>query len=75
VAALGAGIVAGGDLRAAVLALLEQPAYGAAAERVADEIAALPPVQDAIEVFARQGSQPRTGMPRRYRSAAGHAIR
>jgi UDP:flavonoid glycosyltransferase YjiC (YdhE family) len=74
VAELGAGIVAE-DLRAAVDALLDDPAYARAATRVADEIAALPPVDDAIEVFARQSSRARTGVRRYYRSAAGHAIR
>jgi UDP:flavonoid glycosyltransferase YjiC (YdhE family) len=61
VAELGAGIVAGDDLRGAVGALLDDPAYEAAATRIADEIAALPPVDDATEVIQR--------------SAAGQAIR
>jgi UDP:flavonoid glycosyltransferase YjiC (YdhE family) len=74
VAELGAGIVAE-DLRAAVDALLDDAAYAAAAGRVADEIAALPPIDSAIEIFARQSSQARTGARRYYRSAAGQAIR
>jgi UDP:flavonoid glycosyltransferase YjiC (YdhE family) len=60
VAELGAGIVAG-DLRAAVEALLHDPSYPAAAQRVAGEIAALPPVHDAVTLIQR--------------SAAGQAIR
>jgi UDP:flavonoid glycosyltransferase YjiC (YdhE family) len=60
VADLGAGIVAG-DLRAAVEALLHDPSYHAAARRVADEIAALPPVDDSVALIQR--------------SAAGQAIR
>ena len=60
VAALGAGLVAE-DLRAAVEALLHDPAYALAAARVASEIASLPPVDDAVELIQR--------------SAAGHAIR
>jgi UDP:flavonoid glycosyltransferase YjiC (YdhE family) len=74
VAELGAGI-AGGDLRAAVHALLERPRYRHAARTVAAGIAALPPIDDAIEVFARVSSQARTRVRRDYRSAAGHAIR
>jgi UDP:flavonoid glycosyltransferase YjiC (YdhE family) len=60
VAALGAGIVAD-DLRGAVTALLRDPAYELAAARVAAEIAALPPVEQAVELLQR--------------SAAGQAIR
>ena len=60
VAELGAGIVAE-DLRAAVEALLDDAAYARAAARVADEIAALPPIDEAVELLQR--------------SAAGHAIR
>jgi hypothetical protein len=60
VAELGAGIVAD-DLAAAVRALLEDPRYERAAARVADEIAALPPVAAAVDVIQR--------------SAAGQAIR
>jgi UDP:flavonoid glycosyltransferase YjiC (YdhE family) len=60
VADLGAGIVAG-DLRSAVEALLHDPSYATAARRVADEIAALPPIDEAVELIQR--------------SAAGHAIR
>jgi UDP:flavonoid glycosyltransferase YjiC (YdhE family) len=52
VAGLGAGIVAT-DLAAAVHELLEDPTYRAAAERVAGEIRALPPVDDAVELFSR----------------------
>ena len=60
VAELGAGIVAE-DLRAAVEALLDDAAYAVAAARVADEIAAMAPIDDAVELLQR--------------SAAGHAIR
>jgi UDP:flavonoid glycosyltransferase YjiC (YdhE family) len=60
VARLGAGLVAE-DLRAAVEALLHDPSYALAAGRVAAEIAALPPVEQAVEVIQR--------------SAAGQAIR
>jgi UDP:flavonoid glycosyltransferase YjiC (YdhE family) len=61
VAALGAGIVADGDLGAAVRELLEAPRYRRAARIVADGIAALPSVDHAVAVIQR--------------SAAGHAIR
>jgi UDP:flavonoid glycosyltransferase YjiC (YdhE family) len=71
---LGAGIVAGDDLRAAVMTVLDG-AFARAARAVADEIAALPPVDQAIEIFARLTSQARTDVRRYYRSAAGHAIR
>jgi UDP:flavonoid glycosyltransferase YjiC (YdhE family) len=74
VAELGAGLVAG-DLAADLRALLEDPFYRRGAAAIADEIRALPPVEDAIEIFARQSSQARTGVRRYYRSAAGHAIR
>jgi UDP:flavonoid glycosyltransferase YjiC (YdhE family) len=74
VAELGAGIVAGDDLRAAVETVVTD-AYVSAAQAVAGEIAALPRVDDAIEVFARVSSQARTGVRRDYRSAAGQAIR
>ena len=60
VAELGAGIVAD-DLRPAVHALLDDPSYRTDAERVAADIAALPPVDEAVELLQR--------------SAAGHAIR
>jgi UDP:flavonoid glycosyltransferase YjiC (YdhE family) len=60
VADLGAGIVAG-DLRAAVEALLHDPRYARAADRIAGEIAALPPVEDSVALIQR--------------SAAGQAIR
>jgi UDP:flavonoid glycosyltransferase YjiC (YdhE family) len=52
VAALGAGIVAA-DVAHAVHALLEDGSYRDAAERVASEIRALPPVDDAVELFSR----------------------
>jgi hypothetical protein len=52
VAALGAGIVAT-DVAAAVHELLGDPSYRAAAERVADEIRALPPVEEAVAVLAQ----------------------
>jgi UDP:flavonoid glycosyltransferase YjiC (YdhE family) len=61
VAELGAGIVAGDDLAAAVRALLEDPGYARAAASIADEIAALPPVDHAVGLIQR--------------SAAGQAIR
>jgi UDP:flavonoid glycosyltransferase YjiC (YdhE family) len=57
---LGAGIVAD-DLRAAVIALLEEPRYARAADRIARDIAAMPPVDESVELLQR--------------SAAGHAIR
>jgi hypothetical protein len=60
VAELGAGIVAG-DLRAAVVALLEGDEYATAAGGIAEEIAALPPIEEAATLLQR--------------SAAGHAIR
>jgi UDP:flavonoid glycosyltransferase YjiC (YdhE family) len=60
VAELGAGIVVE-DLAADVRALLGDPSYARAAAAVAAEIAALPPVDDAVDVIQR--------------SAAGHAIR
>jgi UDP:flavonoid glycosyltransferase YjiC (YdhE family) len=60
VAGLGAGIVAGDDLRAAVETALTDR-YASGARRVADQIAALPPVDDSVELLQR--------------SAAGHAIR
>ena len=50
--ALGAGIVAT-DVAQAVHELLEDPTYRDAAERVASEIRALPPVDDAVELFSR----------------------
>ncbi len=52
VAALGAGIVTT-DIAAAVHELLTDPSYRAAAERVADEIRALPPVEAAVDVLSR----------------------
>ena len=52
VAGLGAGIVAT-DVAAAVHELLEDPAYRAAAERIAAEMRALPPVDAAVELFSR----------------------
>jgi UDP:flavonoid glycosyltransferase YjiC (YdhE family) len=61
VAELGAGIVAGDDLAGAVRELLDDPRYARAAASVADEIAALPPIDDAVGVIQR--------------SAAGQAIR
>ena len=54
VAALGAGIVAT-DVGAAVHELLGEPSYRAAAERVAEEIRALPPVEAAVDVLSRSG--------------------
>ena len=61
VAELGAGILAGDDLAADVRALIEDPHYALAAATVAGQIAALPPVDDAVALIQR--------------SAAGHAIR
>jgi UDP:flavonoid glycosyltransferase YjiC (YdhE family) len=63
VAELGAGIVAG-DLGADVRRLLDDPSYALAAARVAGEIARLPPVDTAMNVFARPSSQARTGVRR-----------
>ena len=60
VAELGAGVVAGEDLRAAVEAVLGD-GYVRGASKIATEIAALPPVDDAVELLQR--------------SAAGQAIR
>jgi UDP:flavonoid glycosyltransferase YjiC (YdhE family) len=51
VADAGAGIVAE-DLAADVEKLLTNPRYREAAATVADEIRALPPVDDAVEVIA-----------------------
>jgi UDP:flavonoid glycosyltransferase YjiC (YdhE family) len=61
VAELGAGIVAGDDLRAAVETVLEDSAYARAASAVADEIATLPPIDASVALIQR--------------SAAGQAIR
>jgi UDP:flavonoid glycosyltransferase YjiC (YdhE family) len=61
VAELGAGILVGDDLAGDVRALIVDPSYALAAAAVADEIAALPPIDDAVAVIQR--------------SAAGHAIR
>jgi UDP:flavonoid glycosyltransferase YjiC (YdhE family) len=60
VAELGAGVVAD-DLGTDVRTLLEDPAYRFSAQTVAADIAALPPVDDAVELIQR--------------SAAGQAIR
>jgi UDP:flavonoid glycosyltransferase YjiC (YdhE family) len=60
VAGLGAGLVAE-DLAADVRALLEDPRYRHAAAGIAAEIAALPPLEDAVALLQR--------------SAAGQAIR
>jgi UDP:flavonoid glycosyltransferase YjiC (YdhE family) len=49
---LGAGIVAT-DVAQAVRELLEDPSYRDAAQRVASEIRALPPVDEAVELFSR----------------------
>jgi UDP:flavonoid glycosyltransferase YjiC (YdhE family) len=54
VEALGAGIVAT-DVAAAVHELLSDPGYREAAERVADEIRALPPVEEAVAMLSRSG--------------------
>jgi hypothetical protein len=50
VAALGAGIVAGHATQ--VVELLEDPAYRAAAEGIAAEIDALPPIEHAVDVLS-----------------------
>jgi UDP:flavonoid glycosyltransferase YjiC (YdhE family) len=60
VAELGAGIVVE-DLAADVRALLDDPRYRRGAQAIADEIRALPPIEEAADVIQR--------------SAAGHAIR
>ena len=57
---LGAGRIAGDDLRAALETVMRDD-YVRAAGRIADEIAALPPIDDAVELLQR--------------SAAGQAIR
>ncbi|WP_028064965.1 glycosyltransferase [Solirubrobacter soli] len=49
---LGAGIIAT-DVKDAVHRLLAYPTYRQAAQRVASEIRALPPVDDAVELFSR----------------------
>jgi UDP:flavonoid glycosyltransferase YjiC (YdhE family) len=57
VVGLGAGVAVGGadavpgELGAAVEAVLGDPAYHAGARAVADEIAALPPIDDAVAVL------------------------
>ena len=55
-----------GRLRGAVRELLENPRYRAAAQEVADEIAALPPVDEAVELLEALGS----GTRRRTRLGA-----
>jgi UDP:flavonoid glycosyltransferase YjiC (YdhE family) len=50
VAEVGAGLVAE-DLAADVWALLDDPRYRGAAGAIADEIRALPPVDDAVAVI------------------------
>ncbi len=62
VAAIGAGLHLGGpeavgDLPAAVASLLGDPAYRTAARAVADEMAALPPVAEAVALLERIGSR------------------
>jgi UDP:flavonoid glycosyltransferase YjiC (YdhE family) len=52
IAELGAGLIAT-DVAHAVDTLLEDPTYAQAAQRVASEIRALPPVDDAVELFSR----------------------
>ncbi len=60
VAATGVGLAVGGgeerpatkdEVRAAVAAVLETPSYRAAATRVRDEVAGLPPVADAVPLI------------------------
>jgi UDP:flavonoid glycosyltransferase YjiC (YdhE family) len=51
VATLGAGIVA--THAAQVVEVLDDPTYGAAARRVAEEIRALPPIEHAVDVLSR----------------------
>jgi MGT family glycosyltransferase len=48
-----------GRLRAAVSEALEDPRYRSAARRVADEIALLPPVDEAVGLLESVGSGPR----------------
>ncbi|MEJ2889306.1 glycosyltransferase [Actinomycetospora aeridis] len=65
VAAIGAGVAVGSgaldgtvdpaDLRRAITEVLADPAYAGAARRVADEIHALPPVDEAVEVITAVG--------------------
>jgi UDP:flavonoid glycosyltransferase YjiC (YdhE family) len=63
VAALGAGRVVNGapldagELRAATRAVIEEPGYRAAANRVAAEIDALPDVTGAVEILERAASR------------------
>jgi len=61
VAELGAGLIAGDDLRATVETLLEDPTFSLAAAKVAAGIAAMPPIDQAVVLLQR--------------SAAGQAIR
>ncbi len=57
VAELGAGIVV--EHASQVAELLADSRYRDAAERVAAEIRALPPVEDAVDVLVRRASEPR----------------
>jgi UDP:flavonoid glycosyltransferase YjiC (YdhE family) len=49
--ALEGGVAAAGELPRAIRSLLEEPRYRRQAERVAAEVAALPPVDDAVRVL------------------------
>ena len=58
VAALGVGVALAGaeavdDLPEAVTRVLTEPSYGAAAQTVAGEVAALPPVEGAVDALER----------------------
>ena len=60
IAALGAGVTVPpgqrtpAQLQETLARVLENPSYAAAAQRVAAEIATLPPVDDAVEFLQRQ---------------------
>jgi UDP:flavonoid glycosyltransferase YjiC (YdhE family) len=49
--ALEGGVAAAGELPRAIRALIEDPRYRRQAERVAAEVAALPPADDAVRVL------------------------
>jgi UDP:flavonoid glycosyltransferase YjiC (YdhE family) len=79
VVALGAGVALDvvrctpADVRAAVEAVLGTPAYRAAAERVRDEIAALPGPDAAVEALERIGRTTEPPLGRKADDAAGRA--
>jgi UDP:flavonoid glycosyltransferase YjiC (YdhE family) len=71
VAALGAGIAIRDvdELGAAVRRVLAEPSFGAAAGRVAAEVAALPPVEAAPAALFAQLARRRGGLGERSRAA------